>query len=86
MPTVAAVATEEPQTAENSVQAPMLECISPPGSQDSQCVMAAYMRSAMPARSRISPSRMNIGIATRITSVVAPQASSPSASLSGRKE
>ena len=33
MPTVAAVAMDAPEVAANSVQAPMLECISPPGSQ-----------------------------------------------------
>ena len=74
---VAAVATLEPQTAENSVQAPMLECIRPPGSQDSHCAMAPYMRSAMPERSRISPSSTNIGIATSRTSEVTPHVSSP---------
>ena len=55
---VAAVATLEPETEPNSAHEPMLECISPPGSQDSHCVSAAYMRSAMPLRSRISPNMM----------------------------
>ena len=58
VPMVAAVATEEPDTAENMVQVPMLECMSPPGSHDSQWVMAPYIRSAIPERSRNSPSRM----------------------------
>ena len=58
VPMVAAVATLEPETAENNVQVPILECMRPPGSHDIQCIMAAYMRSAMPERSRISPSRM----------------------------
>ncbi len=57
-PMVAAVATLEPETEPNSAHEPMLECISPPGSHDSHCVSAAYMRSAMPLRSRISPNMM----------------------------
>lgn len=70
VPTVAAVAMDAPEVAANSVQAPMLECISPPGSQLSQCDSAPYIRSAMPERSRISPIRMNSGMATRMKSVL----------------
>ena len=55
---VAAVATLDPETEPNSAQAPMLECISPPGSQESHCISEEYMRSAMPLRSRISPNMM----------------------------
>ena len=57
-PMVAAVATLDPDTEPNSAQAPMFECIRPPGSQDSHCISAEYMRSAMPLRSRISPNMM----------------------------
>ena len=52
---VAAVATDEPEVAANSAQEPTFECMRPPGSQDSRCASAPYMRSAMPERSRISP-------------------------------
>ena len=55
VPTVAAVATLEPDVAENSVDAPMLACISPPGSHDSHRLIAPYMRSAKPARSSTRP-------------------------------
>ncbi len=86
MPIVAAVATLEPETAANSVQVPMFECMSPPGSQESQWVIAAYMRSAMPERSRISPRSTNKGIANRMKSVETDQAVSPIARCSGRNE
>ena len=58
VPIVAAVATADPELAENTAQKPILAFINPPGSQDSHCRMASYMRSAMPARIRISPMRM----------------------------
>ncbi len=83
---VAAVATLEPDTAANSVQVAMLECISPPGSHEIHCVMALYMRSAMPERSRISPSNTNSGIANRMKLVETDHAVSPIASRSGRNE
>ena len=57
-PMVAAVATLDPDTEPNSAQAPMFECIRPPGSHDSHCISEEYMRSAMPLRSRISPNMM----------------------------
>ncbi len=79
MPIVAAVATLEPETAANSVQVPMFECISPPGSHDSQCVIAAYIRSAIPERSRISPSSTNSGMANRMKLVEVDHAVSPCA-------
>ena len=82
---VAAVATLEPEVAANMAQAAMLECIRPPGSHDTQCVSAAYIRSAMPERSSTSPSRMNSGMATRMKSVEADQAISPIARDTGRK-
>ena len=61
---VAAVATLEPEVAANIAQAAMLECISPPGSHGTHSTSALYMRSAMPERSRISPSSTKNGIAT----------------------
>src|SRR3546814_8557652 len=64
-------------------QAPMLECIRPPGIHDSHLTMASYMRSATPARSRISPSRMNIGIETSRKSFDDDQATSHIASVRG---
>src|SRR3546814_10619143 len=70
---VAAVATLDPETAANIVQVPMLECIRPPGSQDSHWLMAPYMRSAMPDRSSSSPSSTNSGIANRMKSVETPR-------------
>ena len=79
VPTVAAVATLEPDVAENSVDAPMLACISPPGSHDSHRLIAPYMRSAKPARSSTSPSMMNSGIATSRNSLFELHDSSPMA-------
>ena len=73
VPTVAAVAMDDPDVAANSVLAPILECISPPGSQDSQFDSAPYIFSAIPARSRISPIMMNSGIATRMKSMLLVQ-------------
>ena len=64
----------------------MFECMSPPGSHDSQCVIAAYMRSAMPERSKISPSKTNSGMAKRMKLVDTDQAVSPIASQIGRNE
>jgi hypothetical protein len=57
-PIVAAVATLDPDTEPNSAHEPTFECISPPGSHDSHWVIALYMRSAIPLRSRISPNMM----------------------------
>ena len=86
VPTVAAVATDEPDVAAKIAQAPILECIRPPGIQDSHLIMASYMRSATPARSRISPSRMNIGIETSRKSLLDDHAISHMASESGMRE
>ena len=86
MPTVAAVATLEPEVAANMAQEPIFECISPPGSQDSHCASAAYIRAAMPERSSSSPSRMNIGIAMSRNSVPFCQNASPIARCSGISE
>ena len=81
MPTVAAVATEEPDDAAKIAHEPMLACMSPPGSHDSHCITALYMRCAMPARSMISPRRMNIGTATRMNSLLFSQVNSPIAGV-----
>ena len=80
---VAAVATLEPEVAANIADAPMLECIRPPGSQDSHWIIAAYMRCAIPARIMISPSMMNSGTATRMKEVETVQACSPTTRCSG---
>src|SRR5690606_34487526 len=80
------VATLEPDVAANSALAPMLACIRPPGSHDSQRLMAPYMLSAMPERSRISPSRMNSGMATIRNSLLVLQDTSPMAWVSGSIE
>ena len=77
MPIVAAVATDEPQVAANKAQPPMLLCSSPPGSRDSQTDRPTYIRSARPLRSRISPSRMNIGMAVSRFSFWTPQMTLP---------
>ncbi len=86
VPTVAAVATLEPEVAENKVDAPMLACIKPPGNHDSHRLIALYMRSAKPARSSTSPSMMNSGIATSRNSLFELQEISPMARVSGNIE
>ena len=86
VPMVAAVAALDPDVAANRAQAPTLECIRPPGSQLTHWVTAEYMRSAMPARSRISPSRMNSGTVRNRKVAVEVHASSPMPRLSGMKE
>ena len=86
MPIVAAVATLDPEVAANMAQAAMLECIRPPGSHGTQSTSALYMRSAMPERSRISPSSTKNGIATSRKLFEVPQAISPMASDSGSLE
>ncbi len=86
MPTVAAVATLEPEVAANIPQAAMFECMRPPGSQDTQWTSEPYMRSANPERSRISPSRMNSGTDTSRNSFEADQDTSPSARTRGSWE
>ena len=58
VPMVTAVATLEPEIAANIEHAATFECMSPPGSQETHCTSALYMRSAMPERSTISPSMM----------------------------
>ena len=83
---VAAVAAEEPEVAANIAHAPMLECIRPPGSHENHLAMASYMRSATPERSISSPISMNIGTATTITSLEAPQLVSPIALTRGNGE
>ena len=55
--------------------------LNPPGSQESHFARASYMRCAMPARSKISPSRMNIGMATRMNVLPVCQKLSPTAGM-----
>ena len=83
MPIVAAVATLEPEVAANRAQAPMLECIRPPGSQESHCRIESYIPVAIPERNRISPSRINNGMATRVYSVPVDHITIPMALESG---
>ena len=67
---MAEVATLEPEVAANSAQVAMLVCSRPPGNHCSQAASALYMRSATPLRVRISPSRMNSGMATSRNSFI----------------
>src|SRR3546814_8004692 len=86
VPTVAAVATLEPEVAAKRALAPMFACISPPGSHDSHRLIEPYIFSARPERSRISPSMMNRGMATSRNSLLVLQVTSPMARESGRSE
>ena len=83
VPIVAAVATLDPEVAAKSAQAPMLACIVPPGSQDSHSTSAAYIRSATPERTSISPRSTKNGIATSVSEAMLCQATSPSIRSSG---
>jgi hypothetical protein len=83
---VAAVATLEPEVAANIAQAAMFECMSPPGSHGTHRTRALYMRSAIPERSRISPSSTKNGMATSRKLFDVAHATSPSASVSGSRE
>jgi hypothetical protein len=71
------VATLEPEDAAKIALEPILACIRPPGSQDSHCTTALYMRWAIPARSMSSPSSTNIGTATRMNSMFCSHMVSP---------
>ena len=62
---VAAVATDEPETAENNAEDATLVCSRPPGSGLSQSDSERYIWSVEPQRTRISPSRMNSGKASK---------------------
>ena len=55
---VAAVATDEPETAEKIADAAILVCSNPPGSTFSQSARLRYSLSVLPLRTRISPNRM----------------------------
>src|SRR5680860_1835953 len=83
---VAAVATLEPDVAENSVAVAMLAWSSPPGSQDSQLSSARYVLLAIPVRTRISPSNINSGIAISRKLSDADHKTSPIALISGKGE
>ena len=81
---VAAVATDEPDTAANIAEAPMFVCSSPPGSGLSQSDSERYMRSVKPPRTSNSPSSTNSGIATSTKLLVAPQYCVPNCSVAGQ--
>ncbi len=80
---VAAVATDDPDTAANIADAPMLVCNRPPDIWPSQSESDVYMRSVTPLRSRISPSRMKSGTAVMMKSLRTPQVFSPNVSNVG---
>ena len=80
---VAAVATDEPDTAANIAEAPMLVCSRPPGSGFSQSDSERYMRSVKPPRTSNSPSSTNSGTATSTKLLVAPQYWVPYSSTAG---
>ena len=80
---MAAVATDEPEVAENSAQVPMLVWSRPPGRRPSQTASTSNILSAMPLRSRISPSSMNSGIAVITELLSVPQTTPPIISMSG---
>ena len=86
VPIVAAVATDDPDVAANIAQAAMFECIKPPGSQGIHFTSAAYIRSAIPDRSRISPSNTKNGIATNRNAFAVAQETSPIAKVNGNGE
>jgi hypothetical protein len=83
VPTVAAVATDEPEVAENSAQVPMLVCSRPPGRRPSHTASASNILSAMPPRKRISPSSMNSGMAVITELLSVPHTTPPIISMSG---
>ena len=58
---VAAVASDDPQMAENMPQAAMVDIASPPLRWPRNTKAARYSSRAMPPRSTKSPIRMNIG-------------------------
>ena len=62
---VAAVATEEPETAANSVQAPTLAWAMPPGTRPIRRSKATNISVAMPERTSSPPISTNIGRAVR---------------------
>ena len=70
---VAAVATEDPETAENIAHAPIFVCKRPPGIRLSQSVRLSYMLRVMPARSKISPKSTKSGIVVRRKSFITAQ-------------
>ena len=81
---VAAVATEEPEMAENTAQETMLVCSSPPGRRFSHTFSALYNRSDRPARSRISPISRNSGTATSTKLELGPHSVCPAKFHQGR--
>ena len=84
--TVAAVATDEPEVAENIVAVATFAWIRPPGSQDTHRSRAAYVRVATPLRTSISPKRTKKGIAIRVAEFDDDQTILPKPLLSGKLE
>src|SRR3954469_15907948 len=85
-PMVAAVATEEPEIAENTAQETILVCSNPPGSRFSQTFSARYSLSDSPARSRISPISRKSGTATSTKFDDGPHKVCPAKAHQGRSE
>ena len=83
---VAAVATLDPEIAENTAQAAMFVCSRPPGQRRIQTLSARYSWSDRPDRSRISPIRRNSGTATSTKLDDGAQITWPRNSQNGRSE
>src|SRR4030095_5116156 len=83
VPIVAAVATEDPDVAAKSAQAPMLVCSRPPGIPPRHADSAVDIRSAMPERSRSSPSSTNSGTQVSRFSLSVPQTTGAIESMNG---
>ena len=62
MEIVAAVATDEPETAAKIELAPTLVCNRPPGNGANQIDSVRYIRSVTPLRSKSSPSSTKSGM------------------------
>src|SRR5579871_2471760 len=83
---VAAVATLDPEIAENTAQAAMLVCRRPPGQRRIQTLSARYNCSERPDRNRISPISRNNGTATSTKLDDGPQITCPRNNQNGRSE
>ena len=81
--TVAAVATEEPDVAENKVAVATFAWISPPGNHETQDSKAEYVRCAMPLLTSISPSNTKNGIAMSVALFDEDQITWPRPRISG---
>jgi predicted type IV restriction endonuclease len=81
--TLAAVATDEPEVAENMVAVAMLACTKPPGNHETHRSKALYVVRAMPERTRISPSKIKKGMAINDDEFDVDQTMRPSAFIKG---